>query len=98
MEQSEKQPPAHLPIDPRHFYAAPLGAQSIPLIAQAESQHVLEQLGPAPFRKGSFPVIGFLSSLYEHVAAHVSAQNGRHVGAGGGDDGGAGGGSPPQGF
>ena len=63
-------------------------------VAQAESQHVLEQLGAAPFRKGSFPVIGFLSSLYEHVAAHVSAQNGRHSGAGGDDAGG----SPPQGF
>ncbi len=67
------QPPPHLPIDPRHFFAAPLGAQSVPLIAQAEPQHVLEQLGPPPFRKGSFPVIGFLASLYEHVAAHVSA-------------------------
>jgi hypothetical protein len=66
------QPPAHLPIDPRHFYAAPLGTQTIPLIAQAEGQHVLEQLGPPPFRKSSFPVIGFLASLYEHVAAHVS--------------------------
>jgi hypothetical protein len=84
------QPPEHLPIDPRHFYAAPLGAQSIPLIAQPEGQHVLEQLGPAPFRKGSFPVIGFLASLYEHVAAHVSAQNGDQppVAAA----------SPPQGF
>ena len=89
MNSNDSQPPAHLPIDPRHFYAAPLGAQSLPLIAQAESQHVLEQLGPAPFRKGSFPVIGFLSSLYEHVAAHVSAQNNPQVG---GDA------SPPHGF
>jgi hypothetical protein len=70
--ETTAQPPAHLPIDPRHFYAAPLGAQSIPLVAQPETQHVLEQLGPPPFRKGSFPVIGFLASLYEHVAAHVS--------------------------
>ena len=86
------QPPAHLPIDPRHFFAAPLGTQSIPLVAQAESQHVLEQLGPPPFRKGSFPVIGFLASLYEHVAAHVSAQNGDQPPAAGS------GASPPQGF
>jgi hypothetical protein len=89
MDDATKQPPAHLPIDPRHFYAAPLGAESMPLIAQAEPQHVLEQLGPAPFRKGSFPVIGFLSSLYEDVAAHVSAQSAPHAG---GEP------SPPQGF
>ena len=85
------QPPAHLPIDPRHFFAAPLGTQSIPLVAQAEAQHVLEQLGPPPFRKGSFPVIGFLASLYEHVAAHVSAQNGDQPPPSAGA-------SPPQGF
>ena len=75
MESTDKTsstPPSHLPIDPRHFYAAPLGTQSIPLVPQPETQHVLEQLGPPPFRKSSFPVIGFLASLYEHVAAHVS--------------------------
>jgi hypothetical protein len=90
MDAISQQPPPHLPIDPRHFFSAPLGAQSVPLVAQAEAQHVLEQLGPPPFRKGSFPVIGFLSSLYEHVAAHVSAQNGVHPP---GEDA-----SPPQGF
>ena len=65
-------PPPHLPLDPRVFYSTPTGAKQIPLIPQPEPQHVLEQLGPPPFRKSSFPVIGFLSGLYEHVAAHVS--------------------------
>ena len=74
--QSEtSQPPANLPIDPRTFYSTPATARAIPLVAQAEGKHILEQLGPPPFRKSSFPVIGFLASLYEHVAAHVSAEN-----------------------
>jgi len=69
------QPPANLPLDPRVFYSSPASAPTVQLTAQAEPQHVLEQLGPPGFRKSSFPVVGFLASLYEHVAAHVSGEN-----------------------
>ncbi len=72
---ASQQPPANLPIDPRVFFCTPAGATIIPLIAQPEPTHVLEQLGAPTFRKSSFPVIGFLASLYEHVAAHVSGQS-----------------------
>ena len=34
---------------------------------------VLERLGQSPFPKGKFPFLGFLASVYEHVAMH--AQN-----------------------
>lgn len=74
-ETISPQPPANLPLDPRVFYSTPVGAKAVQLSAQPEPQHVLEQLGPPAFRKSSFPVVGFLASLYEHVAAHVSGEN-----------------------
>lgn len=30
---------------------------------------VLEQLGPSPFPRGGFPVVGFLATTYERVSA-----------------------------
>ena len=63
-----------LPSDPATFYRAAGDMDAIALSPQPEPRHVLEQLGPPPFRKTSFPLMGFLATLYEHVAAHVSGQ------------------------
>ena len=59
--------------DPDQFFRAPGDIDAIPLSPQPEPRHLLEQLGPPPFRKTTFPMMGFLASLYEHVAAHVPA-------------------------
>jgi len=32
---------------------------------------VLEQLGPSPFERGGFPVIGFLATTYDNVSRYV---------------------------
>jgi hypothetical protein len=69
-------PPPHLPADPGAFYRASGSLESISLVAPPESQHVLELLGPPPFRKSSFPLMGFLASLYEHIAAQVARRPG----------------------
>lgn len=37
-----------------------------------EMRPILERLGPAPFKKPGFPVLGFLTTVYEHVQAHFS--------------------------
>lgn len=66
--------PVSLPTDPRSFYRAAPEAETLVLTPERESKHVLEQLGPPPFRKTSFPFIGFLASLYEHIAAHITRQ------------------------
>ena len=76
-ENETSQPPPHLPSDPAAFYRA--GADldllaAVPPDDQAPAKHVLEQLGPPPFRKTTFPMMGFLASFYEHVAAHVSGK------------------------
>jgi hypothetical protein len=31
----------------------------------------LERLGPSPFPKSGFPFLGFLATVYDHVATHV---------------------------
>jgi hypothetical protein len=74
MSDQTLQPPPHLPTDPSAFFRA--GADIELLIVMPDdappAKHVLEQLGPPPFRKTSFPMMGFLATFYEHVAAHVT--------------------------
>ena len=66
-----------LPADAQAFFrAGPDADLLMSLAAPAEEKHVLEQLGPPPFRKTSFPMMGFLASVYEHVAAQVSGRGG----------------------
>ena len=31
----------------------------------------LERLGPSPFPKSGFPFLGFLATVYDHIATHV---------------------------
>lgn len=58
-------------IDPDAFYRSGADAELLLSVAAPEGSHVLEQLGPPPFRKTNFPLMGFLASLYEHVAEQV---------------------------
>lgn len=32
---------------------------------------VLNQLGPSPFTRTSFPILGLLESVYEHITEHA---------------------------
>ena len=63
---------SHARTDRASFFRSPADIDSLALQASPEPKHVLEQLGPPPFRKTSFPMMGFLASVDEHVAAHVS--------------------------
>ena len=55
------------------FFRAGSDVDLLSSVSPPQAKHVLEQLGPPPFRKTSFPMMGFLASVYEHVAAHVSS-------------------------
>jgi hypothetical protein len=68
------QPPPQLPTDPAAFFRAGADIDLLSAVVPVTGKHVLEQLGPPPFRKTTFPMMGFLASFYEHVAAHVSAK------------------------
>jgi hypothetical protein len=37
----------------------------------ANAPSALARLGPSPFPKSGFPFLGFLDTVYEHVAGHV---------------------------
>ena len=40
----------------------------------ADIQPALERLGPSPFPKSGFPVLGFLATVYDHIATHCGPQ------------------------
>ena len=40
-------------------------------------ESALQRLGPAPFPKSGFPFLGFLASIYEHLAEHLKADRQR---------------------
>jgi len=70
------QPPPELPTDPDAFYCAGPDIDLLTVVPAPPTKHVLEQLGPPPFRKTSFPLMGFLATFYEHVAGHVEGRRG----------------------
>ena len=65
------QPPQELPADPRAFWSPPPPPLLLP-VARPDAPSALERLGPSPFPKppkGSFPFLGFLATLYDHISA-----------------------------
>ena len=74
-DTNDLQPPPFLPPERESFFRAGADMELLTAVAPAEpGKHVLEQLGPPPFRKTSFPMMGFLASMYEQVAAHVAGR------------------------
>jgi hypothetical protein len=59
--------------DQDDFYKAGCGIDALLDVNDDPPKPVLEQLGPAPFRSKGFPLLGFLATLYEHVAASSTA-------------------------
>jgi hypothetical protein len=64
-------PPGDLPADPRDFWRAAAGFEDLASAPDRDQESVLKKLGPLPFPKGRFPLMGFLATLYDHVADHV---------------------------
>ncbi len=64
-------PPADLSRDARRFWC-PADGWDDPLPApEKEAVPALNRLGPLPFPRGGFPLMGFFASVYEHIAAHA---------------------------
>jgi hypothetical protein len=68
-------PPAELPLSPRLFWSVGPDFDTVPEAPEVTPADVLEQLGPPPFPKTGFPFIGFLATIYEHVATHADLRN-----------------------
>jgi hypothetical protein len=63
-------PPA-LPSDPVEFFAAGPDADALSSVNIGETS-ALKQLGPSPFPKSGFPLLGLLESVYEHLSEHAA--------------------------
>ena len=68
-------PPADLPSDPRSFWGDPATLERLAARPEADLPSVLQRLGPLPLPRGGFPLIGFLATVYDHVAASATPPN-----------------------
>lgn len=64
--------PPNLPSHPVAFWNSPADLAALQPPPTTDAAPVLKKLGPLPFPKGSFPVMGFLATLYEHVSTHAA--------------------------
>ncbi len=64
-------PPADLPTGADRFWAPPTDLDALETPPNAESIPALRRLGPLPFPRGGFPLMGFLATVYDHVADHA---------------------------
>jgi len=66
-------PPVDLPSDALSFYLVGGDFGSLLSPPEVSVRPALARLGPPPFPRGGFPLLGFLSTLYEHVAQSANA-------------------------
>lgn len=69
-------PPAGLPIDGEAFWARGFEAGVLSPPSVDEPIPALKRLGPPPFARGGFPLIGFLETVYGHIADHAREAGG----------------------
>ncbi|HKQ46678.1 MAG TPA: hypothetical protein VJZ71_01265 [Phycisphaerae bacterium] len=60
--------PAGLPTDPRGFWRASSNLAMLRPPDDVDRTPTLKRLGPLPFSGSGFPLMGFLATLFEHVA------------------------------
>ncbi len=65
------QPPSDLPTDPRAFWSAAIKLNDPEPPSFEDAKPALERLGPHPFPRGGFPLLGFLATVYEHVSTRA---------------------------
>lgn len=62
---------ADLPVDPQAFWSVGPEFEALAHQLPPRGPEVLELLGPPTFPRTGFPFIGFLATVYDHVAEHV---------------------------
>jgi len=66
-----ERPPADLPRTTHLFWSAHPDFDAQADAPRRQTPAALERLGPPPFSKTRFPFIGFLATIYDHVAGHA---------------------------
>lgn len=71
-------PPVEEQID--RFWQAGAGFEDVVVRIEppARSLELLERLGPSPFERGGFPVIGFLATTYDKVSRYALERGSEH--------------------
>ncbi len=65
-----------LPGEPETFWNSPKLAE-LPEAPKPPESSAMERLGPSPFPRDKFPFLGFLASVYDHVAEVISGRGRR---------------------
>ena len=63
----------NFPTDRESFFRAGPDVEALEPPAP-DAPSALQRLGAAPFLKRKFPFLGFLATVYEHVAAHAQGR------------------------
>ncbi|MCG8405260.1 MAG: hypothetical protein MI923_08700 [Phycisphaerales bacterium] len=58
-------------IDVERFWSTAQSLDEIGLPPNPETTPALKRLGPPPFVRSRFPLMGFLATVYEHITTHV---------------------------
>jgi len=69
--ETDSSAPADLPGSALDFWAEPEDLSELAKAKSISTDDVLGTLGPPPFPKTGFPFIGFLATVYDHVATQV---------------------------
>ncbi len=69
--EAESAAPTDLPESPLNFWADQEDLAALADRRSISSDDILGTLGPPPFPKTGFPFIGFLATVYDHVATQV---------------------------
>jgi hypothetical protein len=70
---SDTKPQDILPIDPQAFWSAG-PAPALRGTDRTPQELPLRRLGPSPFPRSGFPVLGLLETAYEHVIETTQAR------------------------
>jgi len=62
-------PPQDLTQAPKAFWSVGEDLDALSPPPLAETKPVLQRLGPLPFPRGKFPLMGFLATVYDQIAA-----------------------------
>lgn len=62
-----------MPTDLDDFFKP---AGPLPSLPEPAGPGALERLGPSPFPKSKFPFLGFLATVYEHLAGRAARRLG----------------------
>ncbi len=63
--------PKGLPVDPNQYWRSSPNPAALLPPTDVDQIPTLQRLGPVPFSGSGFPLMGFLATLFDHIAAYA---------------------------